>query len=159
MGGRSDTINATMSGEELRTSWQGRALAFADGGRNFQLRTALISLLADNYDEALPFLLAAVFGEWHIKAPFYCSNPKIDKYGAVIADIIMPDGYKYKGSIIFANTHQMETIFRRLADKLKFSDAERIDLFVAIRHWIKADQRFDPTFDRRDPDARRLTIN
>lgn len=142
-----------MGADELRESWQGRALYFAR--ENPQLKTALMSLLADNYDETLPFLLAAVFGYWHITAPFYCSNPKINKTGCIVADLIMPDGFKYKSAVIFLSESQMEATFRRLADRLKLSDGERIDLFNAARHWVKADMRLDPAFDRRDPDAKR----
>lgn len=152
-----DTINHLMSAEQLRQSWPGRALEFARG--NLQLRTALMSLLADNYDEALPFLLAAIFDEWTIKAPFYCSNPKINKAGCIIADLVMPDGLLYKDAIIFRSERQMEKIFRRLADKLKLSDTDRSDMFAAIRHWVKADQRLDPSMDRRDPDAKRLVLH
>jgi hypothetical protein len=146
-----------MEGHELRESWQGRALRFARD--NPQLKTALLSLLADNYDETLPFLLAAVYGDWTIRAPFYCSNPKINKRGCIVADLIGPDGYRYKDAVIFLSEMQMEGTFRKLADRLKLSDAERIDLFVAVRHWVKADQRLDPAFDRRDPDARRLVLH
>ena len=157
MGEKSDTLNPQMSGEELLFSWQGRALRFARD--NPQLKTALLSLLADNYDETMPFLLVAVEGDFGIKAPFYCSNPKIDKRGCIVADLIMPDGFKYKNSVIFLNEDQMQATFRKLADRLKLDDAERIDLFIAVRHWVKADQRLDPAFDRRDPDARRLVLH
>lgn len=158
MADKSDSLNAKMTGEELRQSWQGRALALADE-KSIQLKTALISLFADNYDDVLPFLLSAVFGDWSIKAPFYCSNPKINKRGYIVADLIMLDGAKLKDSIIFTGSQQMQDTFRNLADRLKLSDAERIDMFVALHHWVKADQRLDPAFDRRDPDARRLTVH
>lgn len=154
---RSESINPKMEAHELRESWQGRALHYARD--NQQLKTALLSLLADNYDEALPFLLAAVYGDWSIRAPYYVTSPKINKCGFVIADLIMPDGYHYKNTVVFITTEQMEGTFRRLADHLKLTDAERVDLFVAVRHWVKADQRLDPAFDRRDPDARRLTVH
>lgn len=152
-----DSIDPSMTGDELRQSWQGRALVFARD--NPQLKTALLSVLADNYDETLPFLLAAVYGDWSIRAPFYCSNPKINKAGHIVADLIMPDGFKYKAARIFDGERQMEGIFRKIADWLKLGDAERIDLFIAVRHWVKADQRLDPAFDRRDPDAKRLTVH
>ncbi len=146
-----------MTGEALRESWQGRSLRLA--ARNIQLRAALVSLFADNYDETLPFLLASVFGDWAIAAPFYCSNPRIDRAGHIVADLIMPDGMKLKDAIIFAGERQMERLFRKLADRLRFTDAERIDLFVAVRHWVKADRRLDPNFDRSDPDAKRLVLH
>lgn len=146
-----------MDGHQLSESWQGRALRFAKG--NPQLKTMLLSLLADNYDETLPFLLAAVYGDFGIRAPFYCSNPKINKAGCIVADLIGSDGYRYKDAVIFLSELQMEGTLRKLADRLKLSDAERIDLFLAARHWVKADQRLDPTFDRRDPDAKRMVLH
>lgn len=146
-----------MSGEELRQSWQGRALAFA--ANMPQLRTALLSLLADNYDDTMPFLLHAVTGRGSISAPYYVTSPKINKAGQIVADLIGPDGCKYKQAVIFISELQMEGTFRRLADRMKLTDAERVDLFACIHHWVKADQRLDPAFDRRDPDAKRLTVH
>lgn len=146
-----------MDAHELRESWQGRALHFARN--NPQLKTALLSLLADNYDETLPFLLHAVSGSAAVLAPFYSSNPVINKHGCIVADLIGTDGCKYRDAVIFLSTGQMQDTFRRLADRLKLDDADRADLFICVRHWVKADQRFDPSFDRRDPDARRLVLN
>src|SRR5262249_47745380 len=144
------TITPRMSGEELRSSWQGRAMAYVQDTGNGQLGAALLSLLADNFDDTMPFLLAAVFGGVvGIATPFYCSNPKINKAGQIVADMIDKNGRKIKDSVIFRNSVQMEGIFRKLADRLKLSDAERLDLFACIHHWVKADQRLDPTFDRR----------
>lgn len=157
MSDKSETLNPKMDAHELRESWQGRALHLARA--NPQLKTCLLSLLADNYDETLPFLLHAVYGSTAIMAPFYCSNPVIDKRGLIVADLIGPDGFKYKNAVIFTSSMQMEATFRKLADRLRLDDAERVDLFVCARHWVKADQRFDPNFDRRDPDARRLVLN
>lgn len=157
MSEKSESINPKMSTDELRESWQGRALYFAR--ENIQLKTALMSLLADNYDDTMPFLLDAVFGDWHIVAPFYCSNPKINKAGCIVADLIMPDGFRYKSAVIFLSEAQMQATLRKLADRLKLDDAERIDIFIAAHHWVKADMRLDPAFDRRDPDAKRLVLH
>lgn len=154
---KSESITADMDGHQLRESWQGRALRFA--ANNPQLKTCLLSVFADNYDDALPFLLAAVYGDPGVRAPFYCSNPKINKRGMIVADLIMPDGFKYKDAVIFISTLQMEATFRKLADRLKLDDGERLDLFVAVRHWVKADQRLDPAMDRRDPEAKRLVLH
>lgn len=154
---KSESINPKMHGQELADSWQGRALHFAR--KNPQLKTALLSLLADNYDETLPFLLAAVYGDYHINAPFYCSNPKINKRGCIVADLITGDGFKYRDAVIFLGTQQMEATFRKLADRLKLGDADRVDLFACVHHWVKADQRLDPTMDARDPDARHLVLH
>lgn len=158
MSEKSDTINLRMTGEELRQSWQGRALALTEIAAP-KLCRVLMSVLADNYDETMPFLLHAVFGSAAVTAPFLCTSPKLNKAGRVVADLITKYGTKQKNFVVFDDETQMEGIFRKLADQLKLSDAERIDLFIALRFWVKADQRLDPTFDRRDPDARRMVLN
>ena len=49
--------------------------------------------------------------------------------------------------------------FRRLADKIKLSDADRVELFAAVKNWVVADRRLDPTMDPKDPDAKRLVLH
>lgn len=147
-----------MHAEELRQSWQGRALALTSLEAP-KLCRVLMSVFADNYDEAMPFLLHSVFGTSAIVAPFLCTSPKIDKAGRIVADMISKHGTKQKGYVVFDDEDQMQGVFRRLADRMRLSDADRIDLFIAVRHWVKADQRLDPTMDRCDPDARRLTVH
>ena len=146
-----------MSAEELRLSWQGRALYFAR--ENPQLGSALLSMMADNFDDTMPFLLAAVFdGVIGIATPFYCSSPKIDKRGRITAFMVTKYGQK-RAHVIFDDEVQMQDIFRKLADRLKLTDADRLDLFACVRHWVKADMRLDPNMDRNDPDAKRLTVH
>lgn len=158
MSEKSDTIDVRMRAEDLRASWQGRALALTEAEAP-KLCRVLMSVLADNYDETMPFLLHAVFGNAGIMAPFLCSSPKIDKAGRIVADLVTKYGTRQKNWVIFDDEKQMEGVFRRLADRMKLSDAERVDLFVAVRFWVKADQRLDPAMDRRDPDARRLVLH
>lgn len=147
-----------MRAGELQASWQGRALAWTGGRGN--LAAVLMSLFADSDDEAFPFLMRAVFPEWRgVLCPFICSSPKIDKAGRIVADVALRGGQKVKDYTIFNDETQMESVFRRLADRLKFDDSDRIALFDSVRAWVKADMRLDPAMDRRDPDAKRLTVN
>lgn len=147
-----------MTADELRASWPGRALAYVR--HQEQLGPVVLSLIADNFDDAMPFLLRAVFPQASgVRAPFYCTSPKINKAGVIVADIINRDGTKTVGRTVFLNERQMEAVFRTLADRLKFSDDDRRDLFRCIHHWVKADMRLDPTMDRRDPDAKRLVVH
>jgi len=155
---KSDSIHQFMTGEELRTSWQGRALALTEIEAQ-KLCRVLMSVIADNYDEAMPFLFHAVFGSAAVRTPFLCSSPKINKAGQIVADVISKYGTRQKNHVVFDDENQMEGVFRRLADWLKMTDAERIDLFIAVRFWVKADQRLDPTMDRHDPDAKRLVLH
>lgn len=153
-----ETLSYATPAEQLRQSWQGRALACTNGKGH--MLAVLMSLLADAYDDAFPFLMRAVFPEWHgVYTPFLCTSPKIDKAGRVVADLMLKDGAKIKGHIVFASEQEMQDAFRRLADWLKLSDADRINLFDKVRAWVKADLRLDPNMDRNDPDAKRLTVN
>lgn len=147
-----------MQSDQLRDSWQGRMLEYVR--HQEQLGPVVLSLLADNFDETMPFLLRAVFPDaTGVRAPFYCSNPKINKRGHIVADMIERDGRKTLQKVIFTSERQMEAVFRVLADRLKLDDGDRVDLFDCVRHWVKADQRLDPTMDRKDPDAKRLTVH
>lgn len=147
-----------MYADELCASWQGRMLRYVQHQQ--QLGPVVLSLIADNYDDTLPFLLRAVFpGATGVRTPFYCSAPKINKAGHVVADMIERDGSKSKDKLIFVDEMQMQAVFRVLCDRLKLTDDERRDVFRCVLHWVKSDQRLDPTMDRRDPDAKRLTVN
>jgi len=141
---------------DLRASWQAKVLEGAKG----QLGAVVLSVLAHTYDEAMPTLLRVVFpGFTSITAPFYCTAAKVSKTGIIVADLVDRDGKIHKDSAVFASEMEMRDQFRRLADRLKLSDPDRIELFKCAQRWVVADRRLDPTFDPRDPDAKRLHIN
>ena len=138
---------------DLRVSWQARVLAEAKG----QLGAAVLSVLSHNFDEAMPVLLRIVFpGFTSIAAPFYCTAAKVAKTGAVVADVVTKDGQIVKDAVVFRTEMEMQDQFRRLADRLKLSDAHRVEMFKCVQRWVVADRRLDPTFDPQDPDAKRL---
>jgi hypothetical protein len=57
--------------------------------RGGHLGAVVLSVLAHNYDEAMPTLLRLVFpGFTSIAAPFYCSAAKVDKAGRIVADVV-----------------------------------------------------------------------
>lgn len=143
---------------DLRATWQGRVLEHAQG----RMMVAVCSILAHSFDAAMPVLLRVVQPRcWDavqqtLKAPFLCSVGKIDKNGRIIADAILFDGAVKVSKVIFASERDLEYEFRKLADHLKLSDNERIEMFDAVKRWVASDQRLDPTMDPRDPDAKRL---
>lgn len=139
---------------DIRGSWQCRALAQVKGPS----RAVLLSVLAHTLDEALPTLCALVIPDFDgsIEPPFLTTAAKIDKTGAIVADVCDRDGTIHKDEVIFVNEVQMRDQFRKLADRMKFNDADRIELFKYAQRWVVADRRLDPNFDRKDPDARRL---
>lgn len=138
---------------DLRDTWQGRALAHASG----QLGAVMLSVIAHSYGDGLPVLLAIVFpGFDGIRAPFYCSAARIMESGQIAADLVTKTGALVKRAEVFKNELAMQTAFRRLADELTLSDDDRVAMFAAVRAWVVADFRLDPTMDPADPDAKRV---
>jgi hypothetical protein len=113
---------------DLRDTWQGRALATATG------KTAAVLL----------------------SAPFFCTAGRVAKSGHIVANMVTRSGRVQKDFPVYRNIVEMQNDFRRLADALKFDDADRIQLFAAVKNWVVADRRLDPTMDPKDPDAKRL---
>jgi hypothetical protein len=144
--------------DDLRGTWQGRVLAAT---RNEPLGAVVLSVLAHSYDKELLFLLRVVFPDFtSIRAPFICSTAKVDKTGAVVADMVYPDEpFPRRDVIIFRSEIRMRDIFRDLADELALSDKDREELFICVRNWCPVDRRLDPTMDPQDPDAKRLTTH
>lgn len=148
--------------QDLRETWQARALAATLRQEEYaapvdKLGMCMLSLMAHNYDDALPVLLRVINPYFvSIGAPFLCSAAKIAKTGHVMADMIGREGRKFRNQALFRSTRAMEREFRIFADKLKFTDSERIELFAAVRRWVVCDFRLDPNMDPADPDAKRL---
>lgn len=148
-----EPLSQTKHAQDLRQSWQGRVLAASTG----KLGAVALSVLAHNYDDAMPVLLRVVFpGFTSIAAPFYCTAGKVAKTGQVIADMVTRDGQVIKNAEVFRDEKQMEGAFRRLADRLRLSDAERVELFACVKRWVVCDFRLDPNLDPQDPGAKRL---
>ncbi len=145
--------------QDLRETWQGRALREThDKG---QFGAIVLSVLAHNFDDMLFRLLQAVFpGFVTITAPFICSAAKINKRGQVVADVVLRNSADVrKDYVLYSSSRYLEAAFRRLADRLKFDDDDRRQLFAAAKNWVVADRRLDPAMDPADPDARRLVVH
>jgi hypothetical protein len=138
---------------DIADSWQARVLMGSAG----KLNAVVLSVLAHNYDDALLPLLQVVFpGFTSITAPFYCSAAKVTKAGRIVANLVQRDGTIMKDAEVFMGEMVMQHEFRALADNLKLSDRDRVELFAAVQKWVVADRRLDPAMDPKDPDAKRL---
>lgn len=148
-----ETLNGRRHAQDLRETWQGRAMAAARG----KLGMVLLSVLAHNYDEALPTLLRVVFpGFTEPALPCLVSAAKVAKTGAIVADMLGRDGQKHSNVPLYQSEIKLRDDFRRLADELKFNDSDREQMFLAVQKWVVADRRLDPAMDPKDPDAKRL---
>jgi hypothetical protein len=139
---------------DLRASWQAKVLVGTKG----PARMVVMSVLAHTYDEAVFTLCAAVFPDFDgsLKPPFLTTAAKIDKTGAIVADMVDERGRIHKDTVLFPTEISLRDSFRKMADRLKLDDADRVELFKCAQRWVVADRRLDPAFDRKDPDARRL---
>lgn len=140
---------------DLRASWQVRSLAEAKG----TAFAVVMSVLGHAFPEALPVVMQLLIPDWDGKAPgpYLITCGKIAKTGAIVADVHDPrTGVITKDAVLYASEIALRDDMRRLADKLKLADRDRAEFFTAIRNWVVADRRLDPTFDPRDPDAKRL---
>jgi hypothetical protein len=76
-----------------------------------------------------------------------------------MADVVQKDGTISKNVGLYRNTLKLRDAFRRLADRLKLDDQERLEMFSALKRWVVCDYRLDPTMDPQDPDAKRLVAH
>jgi hypothetical protein len=140
--------------KDLADRWQAKLLRSCRAARHYD-KTAmvLISVLATNYDELMLPLLKGI-GLYEPPLPCLITSGKIAKSGAVFATAMFEWGKK--NVVLYKDEIELRDNFRRLADKAKLTDAERIEMFDAIRRWVVADFRLDPTMNPSDPDARCL---
>jgi hypothetical protein len=138
--------------------WQARMIRATERDR---LGPIVLSVLAESSTEMEMFIfLCLVYGEAFkgLRGPHLVSAAKISKRGCIVADV-KRQGRKTRNAIIFVSEQHMETEFRKLCDRLKLADAERIEFFNMVQKWVVADYRLDPRMDRNDPDAKRLTLH
>lgn len=146
---------ASMMSDELRETWQVKALIATRQG---MIGATVLSMLAHSYDDAMPVLMRVAFpGFTSIVPPFLCTAGKVEKTGAIVADMVTSDGQIVKDVALFRSELAMRDAFRRLADSMKLDDRDRIEMFKCVQRWVVADRRLDPMMDPRDPDAKRLT--
>lgn len=149
-----EPLHASRIADDLRESWQCRALVHT---QRSHIGVVLLSVLAHNFDDAMSVLMRVAFpGFESISPPFLCTAGKVGKSGQIVADVVQRDGTISKDVAVYGSETELRDDFRRLADDLKLSDSDRLVMFAAVKKWIVADRRLDPTFDPQDPDAKRM---
>jgi hypothetical protein len=138
-----------MSGEELRASWQARVIL---GLPESYERKILESVISHGWDDAFVALLLAC-DTW-VYLPHLISAGRISRGGKVFVRWMNEHGSIETKS--FGSLDWLETAMRKVADRVRLSDVERMAMFVAIARWLVADFRLDPEMDPADPDARHL---
>jgi hypothetical protein len=131
--------------------WEAKVLLGADK-RLARVAMSIISHYWGDDATRLKALFGLVWpGFTGIKTPFLASCGRILRDGTVRADVVTDDGHGIVRNLkLFDTLTDLQSAFRRIADRLKLNDADRVDLFAAIQNWITVDyrQRFDEVEDK-----------
>ncbi len=126
--------------QDLAMTWQARALAETKD----KTRAVLRAVLTHSYGGAMPVLMRVVFpnlrGDW---LPRYVGAARINRSGVIICNVQAPDRVLVLDVTVYDNIEKLIWTFRTVADKLKFTDDERVEMIEAVKRWIVADERID----------------
>lgn len=124
--------------QKLRDTWQARALAESSG----KTRAVVLIVLFHAYTTVIKTLLRVVFNLRDINPPFFSSHATIALNGKVVADLTERSGLVHPVAV-YDSTDALNKDMRDLADRLKFTDPERLAFTAAIQKWVAADLRVD----------------
>lgn len=112
-------------------------LARAAAGRPWRVR----ALEATHGNQSqLGAILIAVLGRAPDHPPRFGSGAVITTDGHVLAHFQTRDGEWHHGAYV-ATVQEINDNFRGLADHLKLSDADRVEMFDELRKWFVTDYR------------------
>lgn len=140
-------LNAQRHAQDLRDTWQARALAETKG----RLAATIFAILMHSYGPAMQILLRVVFpkgriapnGWTEISRPFFYGAATIDPGGRVLCGAVDKSGRKIPRAIAFLNEDVLLKQMRDLADALKLNDQDRVQMTEAVKRWIVRDLRVD----------------
>jgi len=138
--------------QELRETWQGRLMRAVPFDVQFghvkpgnKMAAVVLSVLAQSYEAGMWPLMVVTFEQFtSILPPFFTTCGKISLKGKIYADMTTKSIDAVERVIVFHSEKDMQTEFRKLADKLKLNDDDRRELFGAVKRWIVCDYRIDP---------------
>lgn len=124
--------------EDILGTWQARALERSTD----KMHRVVQSVLAHSYPDHVETLFKVVYpGFRSITLPFFCSAGSIALNGNVCADLADKHGIVRRNTLVFKDETEMTKAFRELADDLKLSDRDRLELFKCAKAWIVCDYR------------------
>lgn len=128
-----------MPAAQLRETWQCRVLQHAKD-RAFYV---MLAALCAEYHVGVKILLSAAHpGFSDIKPPLLAGYATIAPDGSIWCYLI-DEERNLKAVGVYQNEHKLAYEMRKLADKLKLNDRERLDMFTVVEKWIVQDQRID----------------
>jgi hypothetical protein len=125
---------------ELRDSWQCRCLAESRD----RLWRVVLAVLAHNFADALLVLLKVTYPNFAgLKRPLILGGATIERSGKITCDVIKDGAAFPEREVIYDSQDELVADFRRLADRLKLNDDDRLGMITAVQRWVVADLRID----------------
>lgn len=140
-------LDAQRHAQDLRNTWQARALAETKG----KFAAVVLAVLMHNYTAAMQILLRVVFprapigrnGWVEMNPPFYYGTASIAANGMVTCAMFTRENANIKNAHVYDSTDELLKEVRDLGDRLQFTDKERIEMAEACKRWITRDSRID----------------
>ncbi len=134
--------------QQLRDEWQCRLLVETKDTERLVVLAVLANLYYDH--GAFEILMRVAFPDFiQIKPPIYSGFATIKRTGHVVCDYIDSDHTIYRNVVVYDSEERMVTKFRRLADSLKLSDADRTAMFRDLKKWVSRDERIGPSVEHK----------
>lgn len=133
-----------MSLDEARETWQCKLL-YETRGRGKETEVVLC-VLANLYLEGLPKLLEAA--GLLLECPYLVGHAKVFARGQIVCDMMKTQNLRLRNVLLYDSEDEMIGKFRRIADKLKLADFDRMMLFRALKAWVSQDRRINHMGDR-----------
>ena len=89
-------------------------------------------------------LRVAFPGFVQIQPPIYTGFARIIADGRIVCDYINRDMALVRNALVYDSEDELIKQFRDIADRLKFSDADRIKMFADLKRWVSRDDRIKP---------------
>lgn len=138
-------LDSQRHAQDLRETWQARVLAETNG----RLFKVMLAVLMHNYFVAMQVLLRVVFpvapltkkGWPQISLPIFKGTATIMPDSSVRCDAVMADRSTVKKHVVYVTEERLIREIRDLADRLKLSDRERVEMTESVKRWIVRDMR------------------
>lgn len=130
---------AHKTGEQIMATWQARALRGSEGKLQHVLFTAMVNEYSAITQNTWLVLLGVIIPKFNADQPFLNGYAKIMPSGRVVSEVF------YRGDrqlqMIYRSKDEFISEMRKLADKLKLDDLDRVAMFALLGKWIAADLR------------------
>jgi len=141
---------AHRSGPEIMATWQIRALRETRG----KLQQVLFRAMANEYtaitEQTWRTLLKMINPDFtDAPLPGLIGYAQVLPSGRVVSEVLVDRYGTRQLQAIYRNKDEFVSEMRRLADRLKLNDVDRVTMFALLAKWITVDHRLDVHGERK----------